>query len=127
MHEHIRIIMFFLCHTLFAVPSGELCLGTAVRFIACGDLSGFDSDKTHSSPVSAHLCYKFLRTLSNCSQLMIVQTLCGTVMHNLHVYLYVGMVTIIMDKVLKVFWEHVVCTLWAIIHTYVSTHVHVHT
>ena len=116
----------FLCHTLFAVPSGELCLGTAVRFIACGDLSGFDSDKTHSSPVSAHLCYKFLRTVSNCSQLMIVQTLCGTVMHNLHVYLYVGLVA--MNKVLN-FFVSMLYVLYgpSYVHTYVSIHVHIHT
>jgi tRNA (cytidine32/guanosine34-2'-O)-methyltransferase len=31
------------------VSSGEVDLGSAVKFIACGDLSGFDSDKTHSS------------------------------------------------------------------------------
>ena len=27
-----------------------------MKFIACGDLSGFDSDKTHSSVVSTIVC-----------------------------------------------------------------------
>ena len=39
------------------VASGNHSLDTVVKFIACGDLSGFDSDKVHPTSVSACDCH----------------------------------------------------------------------
>lgn len=42
------------------VASGNQSLDAVVKFIACGDLSGFDSDKVHPLSVSAcdhHVTY----------------------------------------------------------------------
>ena len=39
------------------VASGKQSLDTVVKFIACGDLSGFDSDKVHPTSVSACDCH----------------------------------------------------------------------
>ena len=40
------------------VASGDQSLDAVVKFIACGDLSGFDSDKVHPIAVSACDCYR---------------------------------------------------------------------